>query len=56
VPVPDIAALTDRDGRFDLHAPAPGLYRVGSAGDEGAIATADVTLEGDRVEVTLRLG
>ena len=28
VPLPDIAALTDDDGRFSLYAPAPGRYEI----------------------------
>lgn len=29
VPLPDIAQLTDAEGRFQLTAPAPGTYRIG---------------------------
>lgn len=28
VPVPDIAALTDAEGRFSIIVPAPGSYRL----------------------------
>jgi len=43
VPLPDIAQLTDGEGRFRLAAPAPGTYRIGvrAAGFE----TAEVTVE-----------
>ena len=28
VPMPDIATLTDEDGRFSLYTPAPGKYQI----------------------------
>lgn len=55
VPVPDIAALTDAEGRFSLGAPAPGTYAVGAAGDGGSVEErVEVGAEG--AEVVLRLG
>jgi hypothetical protein len=33
VPLPDIAALTDDEGRFTLYAPAPGTYEVACHAD-----------------------
>ena len=54
VSVPDIAALTDADGRFALTAPAPGSYTVAAASDV-ASASARVTLPGEDEHVTLRL-
>lgn len=44
VPVPEIAALTDEEGRFHLSAPARGVYRLGAAMDgyESSSATVDV--------------
>lgn len=43
VPLPDIAQLTDDDGRFRLAAPAPGTYRIGVRGP--SLETAEVTVE-----------
>ncbi|AXG79621.1 carboxypeptidase-like regulatory domain-containing protein [Streptomyces paludis] len=66
VPVPDVAALTDGDGRFALAAPADGTYSVScydhSATGPAGTATARVTvIAGAAVgpadtEVRLRLG
>lgn len=44
VPLPDIAALTDSDGRFALSAPVSGTYQLGvaSEGPEGFIQTTSV--------------
>ncbi|CAM5543820.1 carboxypeptidase-like regulatory domain-containing protein [Streptomyces abikoensis] len=41
VPLPDIAAVTDGDGRFALTAPAEGTYTLMCRGDSGT-ATARV--------------
>jgi hypothetical protein len=55
VPLPDIAAVTDSEGRFTLTAPAPGTYTVGGAFDD--VATSErVTVAESGCEVTLRLG
>ena len=56
VPVPDIAALTDAEGRFMLTAPAPGRYVVGCSGHEGETASGEVDIEEDAAQLTLRLG
>jgi hypothetical protein len=54
VPLPDIAAVTDSNGRFTLTAPAPGTYTVGGAFDD--VATSErVTVAEGGCEVTLRL-
>ena len=53
VPLPDIAALTGADGRFELSAPAPGEYTVACAGETGAGESADVRVGDGDVEVTL---
>ena len=55
VPLPDIAAVTGEDGRFELTAPAAGDYTVAAAGPGGGSEAADVHLaKGDSVaEVTL---
>jgi protocatechuate 3,4-dioxygenase beta subunit len=55
VPLPDIAAVTDAEGRFTLTAPAPGPYTVGGAFDDVA-ASEHVTVAQGRRELTLRLG
>ncbi|WP_077490387.1 carboxypeptidase-like regulatory domain-containing protein [Sinomonas mesophila] len=57
VPMPDIAALTDADGRFTLTAPAPGEYEVGVSADGFERTTAEVTVGGDgeaALEIRLR--
>ena len=50
VPVPDVALLTDRNGRFSLTAPAPGVY--------GRFGASSITVDvpsGQNVEVEIRL-
>jgi hypothetical protein len=56
VAAPDIALLTDVDGRFVLGAPAPGRYVVGSADDAGRRASAEVVVGAGEANVTLVLG
>lgn len=64
VPLPDIAALTDRDGRFTLAAPQPGRYEIACRSEALGNATAEVSVPGARgaaapqasVEVEIRLG
>ena len=60
VPVPDIARLTDSDGRFELSAPVPGTYVLEAAhdGSEGVRRTTlriDVHEEQVELEVELIL-
>ena len=59
VPLPDISALTDANGRFSLSAPAPGTYRLGvsAEGPAGVMQeTAEVEAGGARrVDLELRL-
>jgi hypothetical protein len=56
-PLPDIAALTARDGSFAVTAPAAGTYELAAVGDEGAPGTATVAVApGETATVTLRLG
>jgi hypothetical protein len=43
VPLPDIAQLTDEEGRFRLAAPAPGTYRIGARAP--GFETAEVKVE-----------
>jgi Carboxypeptidase regulatory-like domain len=56
IPLPDIAALTDRSGRFALSAPGSGTYQLGVASEGAAgfmqktttvevVAQRDVNLE-----------
>ena len=55
-PLPDIAALTDAQGRFQLSAPGSGLYVVAVAADgpAGVVRqTIPVTVDGRRVRRTL---
>jgi hypothetical protein len=56
VSVPDIAALTDADGRFTLAAPRPGRYVVGCAGHDGESASGAVDVKDGAADLTLRLG
>ena len=54
VPLPDIAQLTDDEGRFRLAAPVPGTYRLGARapGCEAAEVTVEV---GGEAEVAASL-
>lgn len=55
-PFPDIAALTDAEGRFVLDLPGPGAYEIESVADGYAPARATVeAAAGGEVEVDLRL-
>jgi len=59
VPLPDIAALTDSDGRFALTAPVSGTYQLGvaSEGPEGFMqTTSEVAVRGEpRVDLEIGL-
>jgi hypothetical protein len=49
VPLPDIVALTDGDGRFALSAPVPGTYDIEVAADlPGGPARKSVSIEVQR--------
>lgn len=54
VPLPDIAALSDDDGRFVMTAPAPGSYEI-TAITDAATATTTVIVSTQDVEVDLRI-
>lgn len=55
VPLPDIAQLTDGEGRFQLTAPVPGTYRLGARAE--GFAAAEVTVEvGGDAEVVVEVG
>lgn len=47
VSMPDIAQLTDDEGRFTLSAPAPGRYTVGARSDRWGAAQAEVEVAGE---------
>lgn len=56
VSLPDIAAVADERGRFELTAPVPGRYVVGAAGDDGTPAQQSVEVKNsDPTPITLRL-
>lgn len=44
VPLPDIAALSNDDGTFELTAPASGLYRVGARAEGYAPGEVEVSV------------
>jgi hypothetical protein len=55
VPVPDVAAVTDAEGRFALSAPAAGTYRIECHAEGPGAATAMVTVPGaGETEIELR--
>ena len=54
--MPDIAALTDRQGRFTITAPLPGGYEIGCTSDAHGSATAAVQVDGEAAHVEIRLG
>lgn len=53
VPLPDIATLTDEDGRFSLYAPAPGMYQLVCHADGLDPATVPIDVRADSVSVEL---
>lgn len=55
-PVPDIAAVTGRDGRFELGAPSMGLYEIACNADDLGSASATVNVGTRAATVELRLG
>jgi len=58
VPLPDIAALTDDDGRFSLYAPTPGTYELVCHADglDPATVAIDVLPGSDSIAVDVELG
>ena len=54
--VPDIAALSGRDGRFQLNAPRPGSYQVSASSDEHGSASVLVEVGSKDAEVVVNLG
>ena len=55
-PMPDIAALTDHQGRFTIAAPLPGSYETGCTSDAHGSATAAVRVDDGPAHVEIRLG
>lgn len=54
--VPDIAALSGPDGRFQLNAPRPGSYQVSASSDEHGSASVVVKIGPKNAEVVVKLG
>ncbi|MGH8824239.1 MAG: carboxypeptidase-like regulatory domain-containing protein [Jiangellaceae bacterium] len=57
VPMPDVAALSGVDGRFELSTPAAGRYTIGSVLEGYGSSTVTVVVEADRpaeVEITMQ--
>lgn len=55
-PVPDIAVLTDGDGRFTLSAPVPGTYRLQVAAEDFSPVTRVLDITGEpRLDIAVRL-
>jgi hypothetical protein len=55
VPLPDVAQLTDDEGRFQLAVPAPGTYRLGARAP--GFEAAEVMVEiGGEAEVVVEVG
>jgi carboxypeptidase family protein len=56
VPLPDIAAITDKNGTFSLTAPAPGEYVVETTADEFGTRSSKVKVKGgEQVRLDLKL-
>jgi hypothetical protein len=56
VPMPDVAALSNADGRFELSTPAPGRYTVSSVLEGYAASSVTVVVEAERqtdIDITL---
>lgn len=51
VSLPDIAALTDADGRFSLFAPVPGRYQIECSADHFVSATATLEISDKESEI-----
>lgn len=58
VPLPDVATLTDDDGRYSLIAPAPGRYELVCQADDFDPATVaiDVPAHSGSIELDFELG
>lgn len=56
VPLPEVALLTQADGRFVMSAPVPGHYTLACRRDPDGAAKAEVTVGPQGAQVTVRLG
>ncbi len=58
VPLPDIATLTDDDGRFSLYAPTRGRYEIACHADGHDPATVPIDIDGgsESIDVDVVLG
>jgi len=54
--VPDIAALSGPDGRFQLNAPRPGSYQVSASSDALGSSSVVVEVGSKDAEVVVKLG
>ena len=57
VPMPDVAALSGADGRFELSTPAAGRYTVGLAMEGYASSSVTVDVEAEQpadIDITLQ--
>jgi hypothetical protein len=55
VSVPDVALLTDDDGRFEIAVPSPGQYRFGIRAPDGPAFEHDVAVPTDRELLEINL-
>lgn len=56
LPLPEIAALTDKDGKFTLTAPAEGEYEIGFSADGYKSVTVSTTVtRGQNAQIEVRL-
>ena len=54
--MPDVAALTGADGRFELVAPQPGVYEIGASSDAEGTGSSRVTVGWQNASVQIKLG
>ena len=52
-PVPDIAAISDADGRFAFDSLPAGAYRIKAIGPDGGAGESEATLPGPRCVIRL---
>jgi hypothetical protein len=53
VALPDIAALTDGDGRFSLFVPVPGKYTLECSAEGFLVATVTINVTGEKSRIDL---
>ena len=54
-PVPDVAILTDAEGRFRLTAPLAGRYEIGASSDARGLGAVRVTVGAQDASVQIKL-